>query len=859
MKIIRLRTENREHPYGIDVKNPVFSWNIFAEEQNWKQKSYRICVEKDGKCVWDSGKVISDRMVQIPYEGESLQSDTRYEWQVEVQGTRGECTKSEKTWFETGLYEKEDWKGIYIGEIKDHSYHLYRGIFQVKKRVVRARMYVSGLGHHICYINGKQISDRVLEPGWTDYRKTSFYSVYDVTEEIQEGKNGIGVKLGDGMYNLPGGRYLYYKRSYGKMKVNIQLNLTYEDGTRDCVFTDASWKMGESPIRFCCMYGGEDYDGRIAFRQRKFSCPDFAEDASWEPAVQVAPPDGKLIASTIAPVRVMKKYFPISVRKTGENTWLYDFGTNFSGWARIYINKNSAPEGSKIIMTPGEIIDDSFVPDQSVTGKGYAWTYLISDETEQEFVPDFTYTGFRYVQVQGAVSELEKNKGNMPVIEKIVGEFIYPDVEQTGEFYCSNQLFNDIHKIICQAILSNLKSYTTDCPHRERLPWLEQTHLIAPGVMYNYDTQNIYQKQEQDMSDSQRENGLVPDICPEYVVFGYHEGFVDSPEWGSACILNPWYLYQRYGDTVTMERYYETMRRYLDYLTSRTHHHVLHHGLGDWLDIGPNKPASQNTPVPVTATCIYYYDICIMKKIAEYLGKKDEVQELEQLRKEVYREYNLQFFDDQTFCYATGSQAAQAMSLVTGLVPDKYREKVTERLRKDIVNRNYAVTAGDIGHPFLITAAIQNGLSDLINKMTEQTETPGYGYQVVNGATTLTEEWDGPQLGNCHGSQNHFMLGGIEEWFYGGLGGIRLLHSGKAFGEVEIEPYFPEDMEYCKVKLLHPYGLIGVYWKREETEICLEIQIPPNLTAYVKTEERKNITVGSGNWQFRIPTKKQEV
>ena len=209
MKIIRLRTENREHPYGIDVKNPVFSWNIFAEEQNWKQKSYRICVEKDGKCVWDSGKVMSDRMVQIPYEGESLQSDTRYEWQVEVQGTRGECSKSEKTWFETGLYEKEDWKGIYIGETKDHSYHLYRGIFQAKKRVVRARMYVSGLGHHVCYINGKQISDRVLEPGWTDYRKTSFYSVYDVTGEIQKGKNGIGVKLGDGMYNLPGGRYLY--------------------------------------------------------------------------------------------------------------------------------------------------------------------------------------------------------------------------------------------------------------------------------------------------------------------------------------------------------------------------------------------------------------------------------------------------------------------------------------------------------------------------------------------------------------------------------------------------------------------------------------------------------------------------
>lgn len=199
------------------------------------------------------------------------------------------------------------------------------------------------------------------------------------------------------------------------------------------------------------------------------------------------------------------------------------------------------------------------------------------------------------------------------------------------------------------------------------------------------------------------------------------------------------------------------------------------------------------------------------------------------------------------------------MSLVTGLVPEEYREKVIERLRKDIVNRDYAVTAGDVGHPFLITAAIQNGLSDLINEMTEQTETPGYGYQVVNGATTLTEDWDGPEPGNPHGSQNHFMLGGIEEWFYAGLGGIRLLHSDRPFGEVEIAPYFPEDMEYCKVKLLHPYGPIRVYWKREETEIHLEVRIPPNLTAYIKTGDGKEITAGSGTWQFRIPAEKQEV
>lgn len=859
MKIVRLRTENMETPYGISAREPVFSWNAVTQEKNWKQKSYRIIVTDKDSCVWDSGRIASDQMLQIPYEGEPLKSDTRYEWRVEVEGSDNSFCQSEKTWFETGLLEAKEWKGIYIGETEDHSYHIYRTTFRSKKNIIRARLYVSGLGHHICYLNGKQVSDRVLEPGWTDYRKTHFYSVYDVTEYLREGANGIGVKLGDGMYNLPGGRYVYYNRSFGKMKLNIQLNLTYADGTRDYVATDTSWRMSKSPILFCCMYGGEDYDGRIEAAQRGFSLPDFKEDDSWEPAVEVEPPKGRRMASPIAPVRVMQRYRPVSLRKTDEKTWMYDFGTNFSGWVRIRIRRNGAPAGTRIVLTPGEILDTSFVPDQRVTGRGYAWTYILSDEEEQEFAPDFTYTGFRYVQMTGAVPELECSQSNLPVIEKIIGEFIYPDVEQTGEFHCSNQLFNDIHKIICQAILSNLKSYTTDCPHRERLPWLEQTHLIAAGVMYNYDTENIYEKQEMDMADSQHEDGLIPDICPEYVTFGYHTGFVDSPEWGSACILNPWYLYQRYGDTATMERYYTVMRKYLDYLTSRTHHHILHHGLGDWLDIGPNKVTSQNTPVPITATCIYYYDICVMKEIAGRLGKEGEVRELEELRQEVYREYNLQFFDDQTYRYGTGSQTAQAMSLVVGLVPDEYRENVVEFLRKDIINRGYAITAGDVGHPFLITAALQNGLSDLINEMTNQTETPGYGYQVMNGATTLTEDWDGPEPGNPHGSQNHFMLGGIEEWFYGGLGGIRLLHSDRPFGEVDIEPYFAEDMEYCKVKLRHPYGAVRVFWKRGEEEIRLEIRIPANLTAHVRLGENEVRTVGSGNWEFRIPVKEQEV
>lgn len=856
MNVCGLCVENRVTPMDVSVEKPVFSWRVETEEENWKQKEYRIRVKKEnGEAVWDTGFVAQRRMNGVPYEGLTLEPDTRYLWKVDCVSGTGEIA-SKEAWFETGLFTPGDWKGTYIGETEDRIYHLYRKTFEIEKKVQKAKLYVCGLGHHEFYINGKKISDRVLEPGWSDYRKTCFYSAYDVTAFLNRGKNAVLVKLGDGMFNVPGaaaeGRYVYYERSYGKMKLNVQLNLTYEDGTGACIVTDGTWKQKESPIRYCCIYGGELFDGRLW--EDAFSRADY-DDGSWEPAVCVEPPMGKVTASGMEPMKVMQTYTPVSVTETAPGVFLYDLGTNFSGWARIRLRTDGNLSGRKVVLTPGELLDAQMKPDQRVTGHDYRWEYILNDQEEQEFAPDFTYTGFRYVQVEGALpADREQDGTGMPVLTDLVGEFIYPDVRTTGEFTCSNQLFNDIHRIINQAILSNMKSYFTDCPHREKLPWLEQSHLIGPAIFYNYDVLNIYRKMEQDMTDSQRENGLVPDICPEYVVFGYHRGFVDSPEWGSAVIINPWYLYKRYGDTSLMERYYDTMERYLEYLTSQTHHHVLHHGLGDWLDIGPCPPYSQNTAVPIVATSIYYYDLGIMEEISRILGKKERAVFYQELRKEVFREYNLQFLDDQTGRYGSGSQASQALSLMAGLVPAEYEEKAVKQLRDEVVKRNYAITAGDIGHPFLIAALMKYGMSDVLNEMTNITETPGYGYQVVNGATTLTEEWDGPDPARPHGSQNHLMLGSIEEWFYAGLGGLADIRSGLPFDEVRIRPHIAKGVNFCQASMMHPYGKLSVSWKRMGEKAQVTVTVPPNLTAHLESEDGSVKAVkGSGIHTYLVP------
>ncbi|HHV12456.1 MAG TPA: family 78 glycoside hydrolase catalytic domain [Clostridiales bacterium] len=859
MNIRNMKLDHQIQPIAIENRNPCFSWTIETDEGNWRQGAYRILVSKQegqdfkNESIWDTGWVISSAMVNIPYMGPELEPDEGYCWRVSVKPEHSEKVITSATaGFETALMKPENWHGKWIGEVADQDYHMFRKSFSLAKQVKKAKLYVCGLGHYEFYMNGSRVGQRELEPGWTNYEKTSLYSAYDVTELLQSGQNAMGALLGDGMYNVPGGRYVYFERSYGKCKMLVQLNITFTDGTHGEIVSDATWRMAPSPILFSCIYGGEEFDGRL--EQPGFCRADFVEDDTWEPVNLVEPAKGRLLAQNIPPLKVMQTYEPVKIEETRPGVYLYDFGQNFSGRVRITLKAQGSQVGKTVTMTPGELLDAGKAPDQRVTGRGYRWEYTLNAGEIQTYAPKFTYTGFRYLQVEGAVPKEYAGDGeNPPIICSITGEFIYPEVELNGEFTCSNALFNQIHGIIRQAILSNMKSYLTDCPHREKLAWLEQTHLIGPAIMYNYDVHNLYKKLEMDMKDAQHESGLVPDISPEYVVFGYHKGFIDSPEWGSAIIINPWYVYLRYGDTMLLEQYYGEMKKYLAYLTEKTHHHILHHGLGDWLDIGPNTPHSQNTPVPVVATAIYYYDLTIMKKVARLLGNKEDEAYYDGLMKSVYEEYNLQFFDDQTWRYATGSQAAQAMSLVFGLVDKKNEQKVLEYLVKDIKARGYATTAGDIGHPYVMEALTGFGKSDIINTMANVTDKPGYGYQVKCGATTLTEEWDGPQPDRPHGSQNHFMLGSIEEWFYCGLAGINGVRSYRALDEIQIKPHFAKGCDYVNAWTMHPYGKVAVLWERKDEDVLVKIQIPPNATGvFVNEFGGDELCFGSGEHRIRV-------
>ena len=383
-----------------------------------------------------------------------------------------------------------------------------------------------------------------------------------------------------------------------------------------------------------------------------------------------------------------------------------------------------------------------------------------------------------------------------------------------------------MHSLILAAIKSNFKSVLTDCPHREKLGWLECSHLLAGSFMYNYDCSRFYAKIANDMREAQLDNGMVPDIAPEYVVF--QGGFRDSPEWGSASVIAPWRAWQMYGDGKLLQEQYSCMQRYAAYLGSRGKGHIVSHGLGDWYDIGPRDPGeSQLTSLGLTSTAVYFQDLEILRQAAEQLDKREEARIYGELAAKVRQAFIGAFFHPDTSQYDRDSQTASAMPLVLGLVEPDPKAAVLENLVRNIRARGNRVSAGDVGFYYVVQALLDGGRSDVLYDMLCQTNGPGYLYQLSHNATSLTEAWDT----NPASSQNHCMLGHIEEWFYSGLLGIRADAPG--FSRILIRPQPVGDLTMAAGHYDCMYGRISSTWNRVGNNLTMQITIPPNTTATV--------------------------
>ena len=490
---------------------------------------------------------------------------------------------------------------------------------------------ICGLGQYELAVNGNRIGDHVVDPGWTNYRKRCLYAMYDVTASLRRGENVLAVMLGNGMYNVTGGRYTKFQGSFGPPKLILQLQMDFADGTSD----------DHRQRRDVEGRGGAD-SFLLHLRRRGLRRPSRAGGLgfAWIRRQGLGggerhrrsgrPVGGTGAAAGQGDAGVEDRS---SVTEPQPGIFVYDLGQNFSGWPTL---KARGPAGSQVRLIPGELLDAKGLVTQRSSGGPVYFAYTLKGTGEETWHPRFSYYGFRYVQAERLPAA---GQTQTPEVLSVGGQFIHSSAATVGTFECSNPLVNRIHGLIDAAILSNLQSVLTDCPHREKLGWLEVSHLLGCATMFNYDVPNFYAKICQDMADSQMADGLVPDIAPEYVVF--KDGFRDSPEWGSAAVIDPWLVYQMYGDTSLLEKHYDMMARYVAYLGSKAKDHIVSHGLGDWYDIGPKPPGvSQLTSLGVTATAVYYQDVKIMEEAARILGRPEDVKKYDDLAAAIREAFN---------------------------------------------------------------------------------------------------------------------------------------------------------------------------------------------------------------------------
>jgi hypothetical protein len=510
---------------------------------------------------------------------------------------------------------------------------------------------------------------------------------------------------------------------------------------------------------------------------------------------------------------------------------VYDLGQNASYMPRLRV---SGPAGSTVRLTPSEILFPDGRIDRRTSGstnRGISWwQFTKATDGAETWMPQFYYVGCRYLQAERLPA---MPGGPLPTIESLEGCIVHSIAEPIGDFECSNPLLNRIRALVRWAQRANMVSVLTDCPHREKLGWLEQYHLNGPAIRYEFDMARMFTKGMNDMADAQLPDGLVPNIAPEYTVFT--GPFRAAAEWGSAFIIVPWQQYHFNGDVDLLRIYYDRMKRYFAYLEGVAEDDVVSAGLGDWCDVGPARSnRAELTPPPVTATAFYYRDAWILSRVAQLLGHEADAVQFSQHAERIRSSYNRHFFKPEAGSYATGSQCANALPLVFGIVEPQHREAVFASLVDDVVSRDYSMTAGDIGFRFLLQALAQGGRSDVIYRMINQDEKPGYGYQLRMGATALTEFWDAKPTG----SHNHFMLGHITEWFYKDLCGIDSDPNGPGFKKIVIRPTPVGDLTWARASYNSPHGMIVSHWQRHGERFELRITIPANTTATVHVPAR---------------------
>lgn len=849
-EIVKTKCEYLDSPIGLDAEHPRFAWMFSTDTKNFTQKYYRINIASDeellasGKAdIWTSGKIES-AIPRAEYTGEKkLESHKRYYWSVTAWDKDGNSYTSPADYFEMAKVSKSAWKAKWITDSHDKEFEsapLFRKEFEIKKKVLAARVYVSATGYYEMFINGKRVGENYLDPGYTHFDKRILYVTHDVTPLIIEGNNAIAAVLGNGFYNCQSKAVWDFERARWRDRPRLlsELRLTYDDGSTDIIPTDESWKTNTGAYIYNNIYSGDRYDARLEETGWKTAAFD---DSKWSKVQLTKEPAPILEAQQMPGIRITKEIKPKSVKSFGDKIYVFDLGENIAGVCRFSVKGETGTtfklRHGELLKSDGRLeqgnIDVYYRPEK----KGEVFqedVFILKGTGENEvFMPQFSYHGFQYIEV-------ESDRPVTLTIDNLTGLFLHTDIPQVGHFSSSNNLLNKIWAATNQSYRGNIHSIPTDCPQREKNGWTADAHIAIDLALLNFDGITFYEKWMNDFIDNQREDGVISGIIPSS---GWGFGDWPGPVWDAALFIIPNALYDYYGETRSIERLYPTMLRYLDYLkTKETDGGYLNFGLGDWVYY------KAQTPNEYTSTLYYYHDYMLIARFAKLLGK--DATPYQQKAEKLKELINARFFNADTGIYVNGTQTAQAVALYMGIVPEGKEQLVADNLNKTVSENNYFLDFGLLGSKTVPAMLAKYGYVATAYKMATKTEAPSWGYWVeTQGYSTLAETWLlSPEFHDA--SINHVFMGDISAWMYNVLAGINLDKEQPGFQNIIIKPHFVKDLQWVKGEYNSVRGLIKSEWKRKRDDIELSVTIPAGSTATIYAD--REYKVGSGIHQYTL-------
>lgn len=862
LEVGALKCEYRANPLGLDTPQPRLSWVLESNARGEGQTAYQILAAttpdklSEGQTdLWDSGKVVSSDSVQVAYAGTPLRSGQRTHWKVRVWDRSGSPSEySRQAWWEMALLSPQDWRAQWIQRksagprsveqaFDDHPAPLFRKEFTLDKEIARARAYVSGLGYYELRLNGERVGDHVLDPGWTAYAKRVLYSTYDVTAQLARGRNAVAVMLGNGWFNpLPLAMWGRIRPgdalTTGEPRVLVQLVIEFTDGTSQTIVTDDTWRVAAGPILRNSVYLGEVYDARR--EQPGWDRAGF-EDGHWERAVQAGEPTlGPLRAQDAPPIRVTRTLQPVKLTEPKPGVFLFDFGQNFSGWARLRVQ---GPAGTRVRLRSGELL----YPDGTLNGmtavagqikgggKDYRYDgvgrpktafqldeYVTRGQGMEVFTPRFTFHGFRYVEVTGFPGR--------PTLDALEGLRLNSDVLSAGSFECSNEAFNRIQEMVRWTELANLFSVQSDCPHREKFGYGGDIVATSDMAMLNFDMARFYAKTAQDFVDAVRPNGGFTETAPYVGISDEGLGDMSGPiGWGTAQPLLLGQLHQYYGDRRLLEQQYAATKSWINLLHSRAKDGLLDNGISDHESLVPK-------PRALTGTAFYYFNVRLFAQMARTLGRDAEATEAEARAERIRAAFNRTFLQPGTGRYGAGTQACQAFALHFGLVPAGEKTRAVDVLVRDILETHKGhLSTGIFGTKYMLSALTGAGRAEVAYDVVNQRTFPGWRHMLERGATTLWEHWE---FSDNTYSHNHPMFGSVSEWFYQALAGIQPASDAVAFDRILLQPQPVRGLSWVKAKYESVRGTVVSEWSREGGRFQWRVRIPPGATATVHLPAR---------------------